>query len=184
MKKAYIFLADGFEEVEALTVVDLLRRANIEIKTVSIMSDNFVTGSHKIEIKSDLVFDKAESFYDADVIIFPGGLQGTNNLKAHAGVNEIIHHYNDNNKLVAAICAAPSVLGNAGILKGKKAVCYPGFEPKLTGADVKYDNVCSDANVITSRGLGTAIDFALRLIETLDSASTAQEVAKSIVYSR
>ncbi len=181
MKKVYLFLANGFEEVEGLTVVDLLRRAGIDCQTVSTTGELTVTSSHKITIHADRLFEDG-ALTDADMLVLPGGMPGTLNLLAHEGLKALLCSYAAEGKYLAAICAAPSVLGAHGLLKGKKATCYPGFEEKLTGAACTKDNVVVDGNIITSRGLGTAIEFALALITTLTDTHKATEVAASIQY--
>lgn len=181
MIKAGIFLADGFEEVEGLTVVDLLRRAGIEVETLSIMGRELVESSHKVTVKADRLAEEAE--YDAfSILVLPGGMPGTLNLGASKLVQEKLQKFAEEGKWLGAICAAPSVLGEAGLLKGKEAVCYPGFEEKLLEAKVCFDPVKVDGKVITSRGMGTAIDFGLTIIAQLISEEKADEVGKSIVY--
>lgn len=181
MKKAIVFLADGCEMIEALTPVDLLRRAGVEVVTVSINGTETIESSHKVVIKADKVFTE-DIADDADMVILPGGMPGTLNLGAHEGVTNIVTRFHEEGKFVAAICAAPSVLGQLGILKGKKAVCYPSFEEKLLGAEVTMDEVAVAGNVITSRGMGTAIPFALALIEALLDKETADKIGESIIY--
>lgn len=183
MSKVYIFLADGFEDIEGLTVVDLMRRAQIDIKTVSIKATKEVMTSHGIPLLTDMVFTEAD-FSDADMLVLPGGMPGTRYLGEYKPLTELLTEFYNKGGKVAAICAAPSVLGGLGFLKGRKAVCYPGFEEMLTGADVCMDSVAEDGNVTTSRGLGTAIDFALSLIGQLEGTEKADAIAKSIVYSR
>lgn len=180
MKKAYLFLAYGFEETEALTTVDILRRAGIEVITVSISTNNIISGAHKIPIVADIKIDEC-SFFDADAIIIPGGQPGVNNLKACDKIVNIIKTNYENNKLICAICAAPIILGEMGLLKGKKATCYPGNESSLEGAVLSDDRVCVDGNIVTSRGLGTAIDFGLEIIKILDNQAKAESVKKSIL---
>lgn len=181
MKKIGVFLAEGFEEIEGLTVVDILRRAGIEVVTISIMGTKEIYGSHKIGVLADALYEEVD-FAGLDGVVLPGGMPGTTNLGAHLGVNETIKAFAQEGKLVAAICAAPSVLGQAGILQGKQAACYPGFEEKLTGAEVIYEEVAEAGNVITSRGMGTAIPFALRLTAYLLDEQKAKELAGSIIY--
>lgn len=183
MSKAFIFLADGFEEVEGLTVVDLLRRADIDISMVSIMGKKQIKGAHNIVVEADVLFEDLD-FSDADILILPGGMPGTRYLGEHGKLVELLKSFNEENKLIAAICAAPSVLGVNGILQDKKASSYPGFEDKLVGAHVSKDPVSKDQNIITSRGLGTAIDFSLTMIETLIDKTKADEIAESIIYTR
>jgi len=179
--KAYVFLADGFEEVEAITIVDLLRRAEIEVNMVSITSNINVKGSHGIVIVSDVLFGKKD-FADADILILPGGMPGTKHLMEHAGLDLILQRANKNGVFIGAICAAPSVLGVKGILKNKRAVSYPGFEKELIGANVEDKAVVVDGNIITSKALGTAIDFSLTIIKTFKGEKLASEIAKSIHY--
>lgn len=181
MAKALIFLATSFEEVEALTVVDLLRRAKVEIDMVSITGEKTVTGSHGIAVGADKLIEEVD-FAEADALILPGGMPGTRNLQNHALLNEELKKANEAGKLVCAICAAPLVLGGNHILEGKKASCYPGFEEELLGAKVSYDPVSHDGNVITSRGLGTAIAFASEIIATLCSEEEAKSIEESVIY--
>ncbi len=181
MAKTAIFLADGFEEIEALTVVDLLRRAGIEINTISIMGKKSVTGSHKITVEADLLFEEAD-FSDTDMLILPGGMPGTTNLDNYAPLKDQINKFNDSGKYLAAICAAPTVYGKMGLLKGKKACCYPGRENDLLGADVQMTETALDGNFLTSRGMGTAIPFGLAIIEVFDGSEAAKEMAAKIVY--
>lgn len=176
----YLFMADGFEEVEGLTVVDILRRAGIELRTVSITGRRNVTGSHQIEVMADMMIEEIQE--DARMLILPGGMPGTLNLKAHEGLNQLIDKQARAGGYLAAICAAPTVYGEKGLLKGRKAVCYPGMESGLVGAEVLYENVVADGNIITSRGLGTAIDFALKLVEILKSREDADVLAEKMVY--
>ena len=183
MKKAVVCFGEGFEEVEALTQVDLLKRAGIDVVMVSITHDEFVKGTHGVTIKCDMSIDK-NKLKDADAIILPGGMPGTSNLAACDELKELITEFNNSGKLIAAICAAPSLFGGMGILKGKKACSYPGFEKYLTGAQVEYNNVSYDGNIITSRGVGTAIDFASEIITYLLDEKTAAEVLDSIVYKK
>ena len=181
MAKTVIFLADGFEEIEALTVVDLLRRAGIDITTASIMGRKNVTGSHNITVESDALFDEID-FDSADMLILPGGMPGTTNLDNCVPLKEQITRFNEAGKMLAAICAAPTVYGKMGLLNGKKATCFPGREPDLLGADVQTTETVKDGNFITSRGMGTAIPFGLAIIEHFQGAEAASEMAKKIVY--
>lgn len=181
MAKVFIFLADGFEEIEALTVVDLLRRAGIDISMVSISGNLQVTGSHQIPVTADLLFDEAD--YDmADLLVLPGGMPGTSHLMEHEGLDKLLRTFHTKKKNMAAICAAPSVLGSKGILAGKSATCYPGFESKLTDSKVVDQDVVVDQNVVTSKGLGTAIDFSLAIIKKLVDEDTAKRIASEIMY--
>lgn len=181
MKKAYLFLATGFEEVEALTVLDILRRGNVDCKTVSVMDDCFVTSSHQVTIKADLMFDE-QSLTDGDMIILPGGIPGTPNLKAHKGLNELIFNYRDAGKYLAAVCAAPTIYGEMGLLEGKNATCYPGMEDGLLSANKLTDKVVCDGQFVTSKGMGTCIEFGLKLLSLLESEQAAKDIAAKIVY--
>lgn len=183
MSKVYILLADGFEEIEGLTVVDLMRRARIDINMVSIKDTLDITGARGIGIKADMLMSNISD--DADMLVLPGGMPGTNNLKESVEVRDLILKYNEDGRYIAAICAAPTVFGYLGLLNGRRATCYPGMEAGLTEAIVMGDEktVVQDGNIITSRGLGTAIDFALKLIEILTDKNTADQISRSIVYS-
>ena len=181
MKKAYLFFAEGFEEVEALTVVDILRRGKVNCITVSVSGDYDVTGSHGITIRADRLFDE-KALDDADMLILPGGMPGTNNLKAHSGLDKLIRQYDKEGKYLAAVCAAPTVYGEKGLLEGKNATCYPGMEDGLKGANPKTDSVVHDGQYITSRGMGTCIDFGLKLLELLENKEIADAIGKAVVY--
>jgi 4-methyl-5(b-hydroxyethyl)-thiazole monophosphate biosynthesis len=177
MSRVVVFLADGFEEIEALTVVDVLRRGNIEVESVSISDKIDVMGAHNIEVKADRLFDRAKE-ESADMVVLPGGYNGMLNLKAHSGVNEVCAYLAENDGYVTAICAAPSVLGVKGLLKGKRAVCYPGFEEQLEGAQIggADEKVVIDGKFVTSKGPGTAADFALTLLSLLAGKDTSDKV--------
>lgn len=177
----YIFLADGFETVEALAVVDMLRRASIPIQTVSIGETNEVVTAHKIRMMTDVSLADI-NLLEIDMMILPGGMPGTKNLAACEPLMEMMNVHAGKGGLVAAICAAPSVLGKHGLLAGKRACCYPGFEEELEGAIVTKREVEWDGNIITSRGMGTVIPFAAKIIEALDSKMKADEVLKSIQW--
>lgn len=183
MSKVYIFLADGFEDIEGLTVVDLMRRAGIEITTVSIKDTREVTTSHGITLLTDRLF-KDTDFSDGDMLVLPGGMPGTVNLGAYEPLVELLKKYYAEGKKVAAICAAPSIFAKLGFLKGRRATSYPSFLDQQSGTVITEDSVVSDGNVTTSRGLGTAIDFALSLITQLEGGKKAEEIADSILYSR
>jgi protein deglycase len=181
MNKVCVFLADGFEEIEGLTVVDLLRRVELEIHMVSIMKSKKVTGSHNITVMCDKLFEEVD-YEEYDMIVLPGGMPGALKLSEHEGVVSQIRQFHKEGKMIAAICAAPSILGDSGILKGRKAVCYPGFEGRLTGAIVTNEKVEVDENIITSRGMGTANDFGLAIIEKLINQEVALKIKNSICY--
>ncbi len=180
MSKVNIFFATGYEEVEALTVVDLLRRAGIETDMISVMGDLNVTSSHNVTVKMDRLFEQADE--NADMLVLPGGMPGTTNLAQHKGLADMINRFNEAGKYIAAICAAPTVYGKMGLLEGKNATCCPGMESDLRGANQLTYKVVIDGNVITSRGLGTAIDFGLALVALLKGIGTAEELASKIVY--
>lgn len=181
MKKAVMLFATGFEEVEALMTADLLMRGGVQVQLVSITEETTVTGSHGIRTGMDTTIDKVD-FEEQDAVIIPGGMPGTLNLGESAAVTEALKKMNQEGKLVGAICAAPSVLGQCGILKGKRATCYPGFEEKLTGAQFVDEMVVVDQNVVTSRGLGTSMEFGFALLEQLVSGEKAEEIRKQIVF--
>ena len=183
MKKVYLFLATGFEEVEALTVVDILRRGGVDCQTVSVMGDYDVTSSHMVTVRVDLLFDEAD-FSDGEMLVMPGGIPGTPNLKAHEGLAKLIRQYKEEGKNLAAVCAAPTIYGEMGLLEGKNATCFPGMEDGLIGANKLTDNVVCDGQFITSRGMGTCIDFGLALLARLTNQDKAQEIGKKIVYYR
>ena len=177
----YAFMADGCEEVEALAVIDLLRRAGEEVELVSIHNKDMTQGSHGIGIKNDVMLK--DIFVDAaDTLFLPGGGVGTKNLKACEELSKLLVSHNAKGGRIAAICAAPSALGILGILEGKNATCYPGFEDQLKGAKFNAVPVVTDGNITTSRGVGTAIPFALELIRQLFGNEKASEIAESIVY--
>ena len=181
MSKIAVAMADGVEEIEGLTVVDLCRRAGIEVTMVSVSGNLTVHGSHGIDFKADALFEETD--WDGfDMLVLPGGKVGTDNLEAHAGLMKILDSYAAAGKMVAAICAAPSVLGHRGILRGRKATCHPGFEKDLLGAEWLAEPVVCDGNLITSRGVGTAIAFALAITEHFCGAAKAREIADAIVY--
>ena len=179
--RACVFLADGFEEIEGLTVVDILRRAGVETRTVSITEQRLVTGSHQIPVTADSCI-KETDFSEAELLVLPGGMPGTRYLGECRPLTELLLQFFREGRKVAAICAAPSVLGDLGFLKGKKAVCYPGFESRLTGAEVLAVPVVTDGHITTSRGMGTAIAFALELTKRLKDEETVKQVGRSILY--
>lgn len=171
----YVMLADGFEEIEALTVVDVLRRADIETKTVSIGIDRTVTGAHNIPVIADVLICEAD-LKTADMIVLPGGMPGSVNLYKNTILEKAIDSIVSRKKWVAAICAAPFILGKRGYLDGKEATCYPGFEKDLAGAVIKDEKVVISGNFITSKGPGTALDFALAIVSVLRDKSTANNL--------
>ena len=180
MKRAFVFLATGFEETEALGTVDILRRAGIETQTVSITNAIVVKGAHGVGVETDILFENAD-FSSADVLILPGGMPGSNNLNACEPLKELLINQYKAGKLVAAICAAPLVLGGLGLLKGHKATCYPGFEPQLIGAEVTGKATEIDGNVITGKGPGLVYEFALALVSVIKGDAVAEEVAAGLL---
>ena len=177
---AYVFLAEGFEEVEALTPVDILRRGGVTVKTVGI-GGRTVTGSHGIPVGCDIAEEDVIPD-EIDMMVLPGGMPGTTHLGESLTIQEGLAYAAQEDLWVAAICAAPSVLGENGLLHGRKYTCYPGFEEALTGAEVSFDPVVVCGNVTTSRGMGTAIPFALALTEQLAGKEKADALAKGIIY--
>ncbi len=182
-KKVSVFLADGLEEIEGLTVVDILRRANVEVSMVSVTGRRQVQGAHGIGIMADETFEEAD-FSETGMLVLPGGLPGTTHLQEHEGLRELLLAFDREEKQIAAICAAPSVLGGLGLLRGKKACCYPSFEEKMDASEVLYDPVVTDGHITTGRGMGAAIPFALRLTELLCGKETAEKIGKSILYEK
>jgi len=177
----YVHLATGFEELEALSPVDVLRRGGVDVKTVSIMEDRTVVGAHGIPVTADLLFSEAD-YDDCQMIVLPGGLPGATNLGAHQGLCEKILEFYKAGKYTAAICAAPgAVLGKLGILKGKKATGYPGTEGELLGAEATGDMVVVDGTVITGKGPGAALPFALKLLALLKDQETADSVGDGML---
>lgn len=176
----YAFLANGFEEIEAITIIDILRRAEKEVITVGI-GDNIIRGAHGMVVVADTQDNMIELDDKLEMIFLPGGMPGTLNLERSAVVQSAIDYCVENDKYIAAICAAPSILGHKGILDGKKACCYPGFEQELKGADVNYDAVNADGKIVTSRGAGTAIKLALKLVEIFTSPERSKLMGDSLV---
>lgn len=181
MIQAGIYLADGFEEVEGLSVVDLLRRAGINVMMISVMDKKEVTGSHKITVLADKLIEEVNPS-ELSIMIIPGGQTGTKNLETCDTLKKQLVEFNKKDKYIAAICAAPSVLGHLGILANKKATCYPGCEKELSGAMISTNKVVVDGNIITSRGMGTSIAFGLAIIQELIGVKAADEIAASIIY--
>lgn len=183
MKTVYIFLAEGFEEIEAITPLDLLRRVGIDAKFVSIGKTLQVQGAHDILFIADILFDELPTTM-ADGIVLPGGMPGTLNLLDHKGLCTLIQEYYNAQKYVCAICAAPLILGTLNLLAGKTATIYPCMENKLTGAMPSVSPVCADGTIITSRGPGTAIPFALKLVEIFAGKEVAERLTADIVYQK
>jgi DJ-1 family protein len=183
MSRIGIFFAEGYEEIEALTVVDLVRRAGISIDMISVTEAGEVTGSHGITVKMDRTLAETD-FSQLDMLVLPGGMPGTKGLEDCEALMEKLDEFYTSGKYIAAICAAPSIFGHRGYLKGRKATSYPDFESHLEGADVIGAAAIVDGNVITGRGMGCAIPFGLAIVEHFKGKSAADELAEKIVYSR
>lgn len=179
----YMFLADGFEEVEALCPLDLLRRAGLSVKTVGINKKEIV-GAHNITVLSDITSDEYKLLdkTNTDMIFLPGGMPGTLNLAKSPEVVSAINHASENGKYIAAICAAPSILGDMGLLVSKEAICYPGFEGRLTGAVISNKKVVKDHNIITAAGMGVAYEMGILLVEILCGKEKAEELRRSTIH--
>jgi 4-methyl-5(b-hydroxyethyl)-thiazole monophosphate biosynthesis len=181
MKKTLLLhLATGFEETEAITIIDVLRRAELNVITVSITGERKVTGAHNIPVEADQLFEETD-YSNAAMIILPGGMPGTSNLMKHNGLTEQLIKFDADKRYIGAICAAPMILGSLGFLKGRRAVCYPGFESKLTGANVLYTPFVVDGHIITGRGVGTALDFSLEIVCILKGDIVASELRSALV---
>ena len=176
----YMFLANGFEEIEALYTLDVLRRAGVDVRTVGV-SDKTAVGSHNIPVICDITSDLLPFTDDFDMIILPGGMPGSANLDSDEAVNRYIKLANENGKYICAICAAPYILGKRGLLKGKKATCFPSFEKYLEGAEVVDCGVVWDGKIITGRAMGSAHEFALTILEALKGKECAEEMKKTII---
>lgn len=183
MSKIAIFFAEGYEEIEALTVVDICRRCGLEIDMVSVTEETMVTSSHRVTVRMDKTYSQLD-FAAYDMLVLPGGMPGTRNLEAHEGLMAQIDAFYSSGKYIAAICAAPSIFGHRGILKGRRACCFPSFEDHLEGAEVTEGPVEISDNVITSRGMGTAVNFALAIAGILCGSDKADEMAKTIVFTK
>lgn len=176
-------MANGFEDIEALIPVDVLRRGGVDIKTVSIYDTNIVESAHGVQMVTDLTFDEVEGeLASADLLMLPGGIPGATNLNEHEGLKRALVAQAEAGKMVAAICAAPLVLGGLGILKGKRATCYPGFEQTMEGAEYTEDLWTIDGNIITGEGPAAALPYAYSLLALLASEETAREVAEGMRY--
>ena len=180
MKKIAVHLAEGFEEIEAISIIDVLRRAEFNVTIVSITENLEVTGSHGIKVFADELFSNVD-YENMDLIVLPGGMPGAANLNEHLGLREQILNFNESKKFLAAICAAPMVFGNLGILNNKKATCFPGFENQLHGAIATGENIEVSENIITGKGAGAAIDFALKIVEILKGKKFSDELSKKMI---
>lgn len=179
----YVFLANGFEDVEALAPVDILRRGGVDIKTVSVTGSEYAESAHGVTIKADLTFEEA-GFGDADLLMLPGGMPGAANLNAHEGVRKALTEQYARGGRIAAICAAPMVLGGLGMLRGRRATCYPGFEKYLDGA-IYTEELCTvDGNITTGRGPAAALPYAYTILESFVGKDTADEIRRGMIYTQ
>ena len=179
--KVFIFLADGFEEMEAIVPIDIFRRADIEVTVISISKKKLVRGAHNISVMADCLFTEAD-FSENDLLYLPGGMPGTKNLDAHEGLKKLLLKQASENKYIAAICAAPSILGKLGLMKGREAICFPGFESQLHGAILSNEKTVKSGFISSAKGAGVAIQFALMLVEQLKGKAFADDIANSICY--
>ena len=178
MKKVIVPFAEGFEEIEAITIVDTLRRAGLEVSCASISEELLVTGANGIKITCDTLFQPTQL---ADAIILPGGLPGAENLACDKALLSSLKAHSQNHKLIGAICAAPWALHNAGLLDDIKVTCYPGFEEKLPNAHWQDKRVIFDQGIITGKGPGTSLEFALKIVEILISKEQAKVLAQGMI---
>ena len=181
MAKVYEFLANGTEEVEALITVDILRRGGVDVKMVSTTGSEYIESSHGIVIKCDQMIENSD-FSDADMLLLPGGQPGTTNLMAHEGVRKAISAHYAAGKKVGAICAAPMILGDLGILKGKKATCYPGCENGMIGAEYTHELYTIDGNIITGEGPAATFPYAYAILEMLADKQTAERLKEGMIF--
>lgn len=173
-----LFLANGFEEIEALATADILRRAGYKLVTVGVGSRQ-ITGVHDITVTADISDDQFVTD-DLNLVVLPGGMPGAENLEKSRAVQAAVHYCLEHNQYVAAICAAPFILGHMGVLRGRNAVCFPGYEKDLEGASISTEYVCVDHNIITAKGAGATISFALKIVETLSGAQAANKLRVSM----
>lgn len=171
----YCFLAGGFEEMEALCPIDILRRGECEIKTVGV-GEEIITGSHGVSVYTDITDSEIVLDSNLDMIILPGGMPGTLNLEKNANVQKAIDYCVENNKFIGAICAAPSILGHKGILNNKEAICFPGFEGQLNCKKLSDNYVCQDGNIVTAKGAGVAQEFGLKLLECVNGSAVSEKI--------
>lgn len=181
MGKVCVFFGTGYEEIEALAVVDLLRRAGIDTEMVSITGEDMVESSHGVTVKMDRLLEEVD-FGGVDMIVLPGGMPGTKNLEACEPLMEQVDNFYKAGKYIGAICAAPSILGHRGMLKGRKACSFPSFESHLEGAEVVKEPAQIAGNIITGRGMGCAVDFGLAIVEKLQGKGQAAALAERVVY--
>ncbi|MDR0714133.1 MAG: DJ-1/PfpI family protein [Bacteroidales bacterium] len=180
MKKVFIFLADGFEETEAVATIDVLRRGGLETVAVSVSGTIAVTGAHRITMVADRLFSETD-FSVAAMLVLPGGMPGAKHLNEHAELKALLNEHAEKGGKIAAICAAPIVLGGLNLLQGKRATVYPGYEQHLRGATIETGPVVKDGNIITGRGPGFALPFGLAIVEELQGKTKANEVANGLL---
>ncbi len=180
MKKICIHLTTGFEEIEAVVPGDILRRAGLEVEFVSMTRELWVEGAHQITIKADTLFEDV-NYNFVDIILLPGGMPGATHLSEHKALCDVIRKFNEGGKYIAAICAAPMVIGKMGILQGQKATCFAGFEKYLTGAEIVHRPVVVSNNFITARGPGSAMKMGLKWVELIKGKENADRIASSMV---
>ena len=179
MGTVYVFFADGFEEIEAFTSVDVMRRAGLNVEMVTVTPDEIVTGAHDVPVLCDKNVVNCD-FFDAELVLLPGGMPGASTLEKHEGLRKLILSFAEKNKPIAAICAAPMVLGKLGLLKGRRVTCYPSFEQYLDGADCTNEPVVRDGNIISGMGPGAAMEFALAVVELLQGKEKVQELKEAM----
>lgn len=179
----FLFLANGFEEIEAVATIDVLRRGGVTLTTISIHDTLQVTGAHEMVLQADELFTDVD-FSKAEMLILPGGMPGTTNLGNHSGLTKLLLNQNKKGGLIAAICAAPSILGKLHLLRNQTAVCYPGFEDQLLEAYIGKEDVVISGNIITAKGPGLAIAFGLTLLAKLKSQAVADQVAEGLLYKK
>ena len=178
--KVFVFLATGFEEIEAIATIDVLRRADIDVEIVSITREKMVTGAHGVVVQTDALFDNCD-FSKGEMLILPGGMPGAQHLEECKPLIELVKEYHEKGKYLAAICAAPMILGNLGLLNGKEAISYPGFEKYLKGAVLSSQKVARSGQLITGKGPGVSIDFALKIVETLKSKELSDKLREMMM---
>lgn len=183
MGKIAVFLAVGFEEIEAISTIDVLRRGGMEVDLISVSGNMDVEGSHGITIRCELLYYNVD-YSEYDVLVLPGGGPGTENLSKHEGLLDLLPQFIDNGKKVAAICAAPTILGGLGLLEGKEAICYPGLEDALKGAVISSKPVVTDGQIITGRGAGVSMAFGLEILKWFMPLEEVDELQDKLVLAR
>lgn len=185
MAKVYVFLADGFEDIEAIAPIDILRRGGVEVITVSVMPDQVVDSAHGVQVVADILFDDVPTFTDADLLILPGGMPGAANLHAHEGLRDVLLSQDKRQGRIAAICAAPAVvLAPLGLLDNKQATCYPGFERAFTNTIYTADLVTVDGHITTACGPGAAMSFGYELLSQLGAADAAEALKEGMMFNK